>query len=131
MADKADLEFTIRDITPGPGGFPNVVTNLRSQIDQDVLATYAPGSITIHCGPYMQSGPAGAYGRRREILDGHGFIDFLPSIGGWSNDPQSSADLMMPSQLPPGTYDVWATFTVVGAQPQLLQTLHESYTVKR
>jgi hypothetical protein len=130
MANKADLDFTIRDITPGPAGFPSVVTDLRNQTDDDILTTYAPGSVTIHCGPYTQTGPAGTYGQRREILDSHGFIDFLPITGGWSNDPQNSSDLMMPAQLPPGTYDIWATFMVVGSQPQLLQTRHESYTVK-
>jgi len=130
IANKADLDFTIRDITPGPAGFPNVITDLRNQTDDDILATYALGSITIHCGPYTQTGPAGTYGQRREIIDAHGFIDFLPITSGWSNDPQNSSDLMMPAQLPPGTYDVWATFTVVGSQPQTLETHRETYIVK-
>jgi hypothetical protein len=130
MATKADLDFTIRDITPSPSKFPSVVTDLRSKIDDDVIVTYAAGSVTIHCGPYIQTGPAGTFGRRREILDAHGFIDFLPKTGGWANAPNNAADLMLPTELPPGTYDVWATFVVVGDLPTTVQTLHESYTVK-
>ena len=41
------------------------------------------GSVTFHCGPFVQQGPALVDLRRREVLDPYGSLKFHLPKGGW------------------------------------------------
>jgi len=129
-ASKADLRLGILSVAEGGDGFPLAIVNLRSVTSDEIIVTYGPGAVAIHCGPYVQLGPPVTYGIRREILDGYGFLDFPPGSSGWAGTSGAGGlELMHPTRLPEGSYDLWATVYLPGAEGGTLQTPHQVYTV--
>jgi hypothetical protein len=94
-------------------GFPVAVVQIRNITEHDVIVAYEPGSLKIHCGDFVQSGPPDTAVLRREILGPLGWINFPPPTAGWVEmDQDGSPDLSVPTQLPSGRYALWATFVL-------------------
>jgi len=128
-ATKADLSLGILSVLPGQDGFPLVVVNLRSLTEDEIIVTYSPHTVAIHCGPFIAYGPPVTFGIRREILDAFGYMDFPPPRTGWIHRSEDGRlELILPKHLPPGHYDFWATFFMPGPQGGTLETPHQIYT---
>jgi hypothetical protein len=127
-ATRTDLSLGLLSVKTGPNGFPQVIVNLRSLTSDEIIVSYAPNSLAIHCGPFVALGPPVTYGIRREILDAYGYMDFPPPTSGWHESPEpGQIQLLYPTRLPPNSYPVWATFYVPGPQGGILQTPHQLY----
>jgi hypothetical protein len=114
-ATRADLSLGILSLTRDPSGFPLPIVNLRSLTEDETIVTYGPNSLTIHCGPYVASGPPATYDIRRELLGAYGYMDFPPPAAGWAQQsPDGRLQLLHPTRLPPGSYDLWATLYLPG-----------------
>lgn len=140
VAEPADLQLSIYGIEPGDeklttygvkptvNGYVGVVLMLRNISAHDVVVAYGPGSVVVHCGPFMQSGPGRVFGRRREVLDPQALIVFDPPKGGWSElSPEGQPELMIPAKLPPGNYNIWATFEVSGSHGRMIRSDNRVY----
>jgi hypothetical protein len=128
MATKGELSLGILNVAPGPDGFPLATVNLRSLTNDEIIVSYAPRCLAIHCGTYVQFGPPATYGIRREILDAFGYMDFPPPSSGWANHSDSGQiELIHPTRLPAGNYDLWATLYLAGPDGGTLQTPHQVY----
>jgi hypothetical protein len=100
---------------PGKDGFPVASIQLWNDSSAEVLVQYQSGSVVLHCGPFEQHGPAGVFGRRREILEPQQELDFEMPEGRWARSPTTGPqELMLPSELPKGEYPMWATFRTAG-----------------
>jgi hypothetical protein len=128
VAEPADLQLSIYGIKPAADGFAGVVLMLRNTSGHDVVVAYGPGSVTVHCGPFIQSGPARVFGRRREVLDPEALIVFDPPEKGWTQlSSDGQPELMIPTRLPPGKYNIWATFEVPGPHGGIIQSDKRDY----
>jgi hypothetical protein len=111
MAQPADLRLSISGMKHGTKGFPYVLLMLQNTSRDQVIVAYTAGGASVHCGHYVQPGPAETFGLRRQILDPGGFILLDPPEAGWTGlTSDGQPELMIPTTLPPGKYDVWATF---------------------
>jgi hypothetical protein len=127
----ADMELDILEARAGPDGFPIVIVHLRNLTQDQILVSYAPNTVTIRCGDFVQRGPGETYGIRREILDGNSDLDFAPPTTGWSKTSKTGqVELMLPSQLPPGDYDLWAEFNSLDKNGWKLKTTHRNYIAR-
>lgn len=114
-ARPADLRVEVELWEEGPHGFPAATVTVHNATFDDVILPYTPTSVTIHCGPYVQSGPGGRFGRRREILEPLGWITFSPPSSVWTKLlPDGSSELVVPTRLPSGKYELWASFRLNG-----------------
>jgi hypothetical protein len=124
------LQLDILETHPGSDGFPVAIVHLRNMTSSPILITYAPNTVTIHCGDFVQHGPGETFGLRHEILDGYSDLDFAPPTSGWSKtSANGQVELMLPSRLPPGNYDLWAGFDPPGEKSWNVQTTHRTFTV--
>ena len=115
-ARAGDLRMLVSTRKPGPDGFPVAVVEMWNNVNEDVLVQYDVDSVVLHCGPYELHGPADVFGRRREILEPHEELNFSMPAGGWSQSATAGPrDLMIPTELPRGKYEMWATFRIAGA----------------
>ena len=127
-ATGADLSLGILSVTRDAAGFPLPVANLRSLTEDEIIVTYGPGDLTIHCGPYVSTGPTATYDIRREILDSYGYMDFPPNTSGWAElSADGKLQLLHPTRLAPGQYELWATLRVPDCG--ILHTPHQAYIV--
>ena len=116
-ARPADIQMLISTRKPGPDGFPVAVVELWNNSSDPILFEYHPGCLTLHCDSFEQRGPANVFSRRREVLDPQEEIDFAMPAGGWNNAPTTGPhELMLPSQLSPGKYPIWASITLPGGK---------------
>ncbi len=128
IATAADLKLYIHTWRAGPDGFPQLVLDLRSRVNDDLLVAYAQGSVVVHCGPYVQRGPLLTGLRRREVLDPYGSLNFFSPRGGWIEIAEDGTpQLVIPVKLPTGKYPLWATFEVAGEKPALIETERQTY----
>jgi hypothetical protein len=129
-ATRADLSLGILSLGRESSGFPLPIVNLRSLTEDEIIVTYGPGDLTIHCGAYVAHGPPATFGVRREILDSYGYMDFPPPTSGWAEiSRDGTLQLLRPACLPPGDYDLWATFRIPGPDGGLLKTPHTNFSV--
>jgi hypothetical protein len=116
---------------PGVDGFPVAVVQLWNNSSDEVLFEYQAGCLTFHCGQYEQRGPADLFGRRRQILDPQQEINFTLPAGRWSQTPTTGPqDLMLPSELAPGRYPIWATLKLAGASGEAIESDRDKYEVR-
>jgi hypothetical protein len=112
----------------GADGFPIAAIQLWNNSGDDVLVQYQSGSVVLNCGPFEQHGPGQVLGRRREVLEPQQELDFEMPEGRWARSPTTGPrDLMLPSELPHGTYPLWATFRVAGAGGEFVESDRDSY----
>jgi hypothetical protein len=113
VAEPRDLKLFIYGIRPGLDGFPYVVLILQNVSSDKLIIPYAPGSVAVRCGDYLQPGPGETFRLRREILAPNELIVLAPPAGGWSQiSATGTPDLIVPQRLPAGEYEVYATFTI-------------------
>jgi len=123
-----DLELDILDVKPGPDGFPVASIFVRNLTDDTILITYWPKTLLVHCGPFVQAGPGATTARRQEILGGFDYVEFAPVVGHWSQpSPQGGAELLLPSSLPAGRYELWATLKISGPRQFVVESAHQRY----
>jgi hypothetical protein len=126
-ATRADLNLGILSVSRDSWGFPLPIINLRSLTEDETTISYGPNSLTIHVGRFVASGPPATYDIRREILSSYGYMDFPPPSEGWAQiGADGKLQLLRPARLPPGNYDLWATFYTPDAG--LLETPHQVYS---
>lgn len=130
VADATDLR-AILITSPNPvGHYPACVVQVYNASEQDVVVLYEPLSVVVHCGPYELHGPPATFVSRREVLRPNQPIEFQMPAAGWSRSPTAEPrELLIPTELPAGTYPVWATFTLGGAGGQTIETAHYTFTV--
>ncbi len=127
VAEPGDVKLYIYSWKPGPDGFPQVTLDLRNNLSEDLLVAYAQGSVTVHCGPYAQAGPALVGLRRREVLDPYGSVKLFSPKGGWVElSDDGKPELVVPIKLPPGKYELWASFQVAGPHPGVIESGRQS-----
>jgi hypothetical protein len=130
VARPTDLRLSIYGVKPAPNDFPSVLLTVQNISSRDTIVAYERGSLTIHCGPYVQQGPE-TFRRRREILGPWSTIVFDPPADGWTQTTSGGPpELMLPVKLPPGKYDVWASFQVDEPNGGSIRSDHRVYTVK-
>jgi hypothetical protein len=113
---------------PGADGFPVAFVQMWNSSGDEVLVEYQSASVVLHCGPFEQHGPAGVFGRRREVLDPQQELDFDMHAGRWSRSPTTGPrDLMLPTELPKGKYPMWATFRMPGADGEVVESDRDTY----
>lgn len=108
---------TIASVSPSANAFPDVWTRVENRVDEDVVVTYGPMSVIVHCGPYVRLGKNNSFPPRRQLLAPTDWLIADPPTGRWieSADGQE-VQLMIPSRLPPGKYSVWVTY-LLGDDP--------------
>ena len=112
---------------PNPSDhFPLVTVKVYNTAADEVIVGYEPGCVELHCGPYELHAPRPTFVQRREILRSQQSLEFDLSDGAWLNAP-ASGDLMVPTQLPKGTYDLWASFRPAGGNAPAVESPHETY----
>lgn len=127
VAEPEDLKLYIYSWKPGPDGFPQVTLDLRNNLNEDLLVAYAQGSVTVHCGPYAQTGPALVGLRRREVLDPFGSMKLFSPKGGWIElSADGKSELVVPIRLPAGKYELWASFEVAGPNPGVIESMRQT-----
>ena len=130
IADARDLRATLITRPNTKSGFPLVIVQIYNGADDDVIVEYEPGCVVMHCGEYEQHGPAAAFVSRREILRPSEPIEFELPTGGWRRSPSAtSSELLIPSELPRGTYPAWATLRLAGPDGGMIETPHDTYAV--
>lgn len=131
IAEPRDLRATLI-IRPNPKNhFPLAIVQVYNGAADDVIVEYEPGCVAMHCGEYEQAGPAAAFVSRREVLRPSEPIEFELPAGGWRRSPSAaSRELLIPSELPKGTYPVWATFRLAGPGGGLVETAHDTFVVR-
>ena len=117
--------------SPNPAGhYPTCVVQVYNASEEDVVVSYEPGSVVVHCGPYELRGPPATFVSRREVLRPNQPIEFNLPGAGWSRSPTTEPrELLIPTELPAGTYPVWATFRVGSEGGQTIETAHYTFTV--
>jgi len=131
LADPGDLKFWICGTRTAAKGFPYVLLAVQNTSGGERVVGYAPGSVVIHCGPYIQRGPSGIFERRRQILDPNALIVFEPSEGGWAElGSDGQPEMMIPVALPQGKYSIWATFETPGPHGWTLQSDKRVFNVE-
>jgi hypothetical protein len=116
---------------PAADQFPVVVVEMWNNAVDEVLVEYDANSVVLHCGPYEQHGPAEVFGRRREVLDPHEELNFKMLPGGWTRSATGGErDLMLPTELPRGKYDMWATFKISGPGGGVVESDQSTYLVQ-
>jgi hypothetical protein len=126
VAKAADLQLLLFTSRDPAHHFPVSLVKIYNSADEDVIVAYEPGSVVIHCGSYQQPGPPVTFVRRREILGPHEPLEIAIPPGGWSLiNAAGERELMVPTDLPPGAYDLWASFRVEGDRE--IQSRHETF----
>jgi len=113
----------------GADGFPVVVVQLTNLSNDEVLVGYEKGSIEVHCGPYVQYGPFAVDGRRQEVLDARGWIQFPPPRGRWTLRSTRGAELMVPTTLESGDYPLSASFRLTTGDRAVIHSPRQVYSV--
>lgn len=114
---------------PGKDRWPAATVKIYNNSGDEVIVGYEPGSVVVHCGEFEQRGPAITFVERREILTPKQPLAFELQPGGWMRSSGTAArDLMIPVELPPGKYPVWATFRLAGAN-DLVESPPDLYIV--
>jgi len=125
-----DLRMLVSTKKPGPDGFPVVVVEMWNNGSDEVLVEYDVDSVVLHCGPYEQHGPGEVFGRRREVLDPHEELNFKMPSGGWSRSATGGGqELMLPTELPKGMYELWATFRISGPSGGMVESDRNTHLV--
>jgi hypothetical protein len=130
VAEGKDLR-AILITSPNPAGhYPTCVVQVYNASEEDVVVSYEPGSVVVHCGPYELHGPPATFVSRREVLRPNQPIEFSLPAAGWSRSPTNEPrELLIPTELPAGTYPVWATFRAGSQDGQTIETAHYTFTV--
>jgi hypothetical protein len=129
-AEAKDLKMLVATQKPGADGFPVAVVQMWNASADEVLVEYQPGSVVLHCGPYEQTGPANVFGRHREVLDPQQELDFELRTSRWSRSATTGPrDLMLPTELPKGKYELWATFRMPGCGGGVVESDRDAYEV--
>jgi hypothetical protein len=129
-AEAKDLKMLVATQKPAADGFPVAVVQMWNASADEVLVEYQPGSVVLHCGPYEQNGPANVFGRHREVLDPQQELDFELRTSRWSRSPTAGPrDLMLPTELPKGKYELWATFRMPGSSGGMVESDRDAYEV--
>jgi hypothetical protein len=106
--------------------FPVSVVKVYNTANEDVIVAYEPDSVVIRCGEYQQQGPGVTFVRRREILSPHQPLEIAIPAGGWTRiNATGERELMVPTELPSGKYELWAGFRVEGDRE--IQSRHETF----
>jgi hypothetical protein len=127
-AVRQDVELDLVTVRPGPDGFPIVDAVVRNLTNDQIVLEYGPGSVMLHCGDYFQRGPGATSALCREILDAFGYVEFAPVSGEWrEKSPDGGVELMFPTHLPPGDYDLWVSFFSSKLQGGRLDSIHQIY----
>ena len=130
IATAADLELRLSTRVDPKDHFLVCVVKVYNASGGDVILDYEPLSATVHCGQYEQRGPAVTFVHRREVLRPQQALELEIPPGGWVPSPTATEqDLMIPTELPPGTYPVWATFHLP-TDSATIDSGRDSYTVK-
>ena len=130
VAGAKDLQPVLFFRKDAASGFPVSVVKLYNAADEPVIVGYEPGSVIVHCGDYEQRGPADTFVHRREILNPQQPLEIEVPAGGWTRSTVSGGtELMLPTQLPPGKYALWASFQVEGARGGTISTAPDAYQV--
>lgn len=128
IAAAKDLQLILFSTRDAVHRFPVSIVKIYNNAADDVIVGYEPGSVVIHCGNYEQQGPAVTFVHRREILSPHQPLELEIPAGGWTRaNAAGERELMLPTDLPPGRYELWATFRVEG--DGAIDTRHETYEV--
>jgi hypothetical protein len=126
VATAKDLQVILFAVKDREHGFPVSVVKIYNNAPDDVIVGYEPGSVVVHCGAYQQQGPAVTFVHRREILSPHEPLEIALPPAGWTRtNPAGERELMLPTDLPPGKYELWASFRVEGDAE--IQSRHETY----
>jgi hypothetical protein len=129
LAQPKDLQVTLMAPTNPSDHYPLATVKVYNVATHDVIVSYEPGCVVIHCGGFEQRGPGMTFTRRREILRPRQPLEFEIPAGGWSrSSTPGEQDLLLPVPLPPGKYPVWATFQLSGST-QLVESPRDTYVV--
>lgn len=128
VAKAKDLQVIVFATQDPEHHFPNVAVKIYNIADEDVIVGYEPGSVVVHCGDYQKGGPAVTFVHRREILSPHQPLEIVIAPGGWTrSNVAGERELMLPTDLPAGRYELWASFRVEG--DSAIESRHEGYEV--
>ena len=132
VAEPRDLNLYIYGLRPGENGFPYVLLILQNIGTEAVLVPYGPGSVRVRCGPYVQGGPGGVDRVRREVLGPGELIALSPPEGGWGEASAAGgqADLIVPERLPPGKYEISATYQLPDPPGGVVRSDRRMYDVR-
>jgi hypothetical protein len=129
-AEATDLQVSLATRTTPTDHFPLATVKVYNIAADEIILTYEPGNIVVHCGQFEQQGPPPAFVRRREILRSKQPIEFALPSGGWMRTPSNGEqDLLIPTELPPGKYPIWATFHVGGPDGPTVESQKDWYIV--
>jgi hypothetical protein len=128
VATAKDLQVILFATKDDEHHFPNSIVKIYNAADEDVIVVYEPGSVVVHCGDYQKEGPPVTFVRRREILSPHQPLELAIPPGGWTRtNAAGEHELMLPTDLPAGRYELWASFRVEG--DAVIESRHEGYDV--
>lgn len=122
VATAADIEPILFTRPGSSDHFPICTLKLYNKASEPVIVGYTPNCVTIHCGSYEQQGPGVTFVHRREILEPQNALELEIPAGNWTMNDAGERQLMLPTTLPAGTYQTWATFKVEGDAPAEIVT---------
>ena len=131
LAGPGDLQALLIAAPGGNGHFPLCTVKIYNVASEDVILGYEPGSVIVHCGEFERRAPDATFITRREILRPNQPLEFeLPPGGAWARSPSAgSRELLVPIELPSGTYTVWATFRAAGPATATITSRRDVYRV--
>lgn len=131
VARAADLRVTLSTRIDPIDHFPLATVKVYNAAKQDVIVGYEPGCVVLRCGDLRRAAPPITFVQRREILRPGQPLEFDFASGGWTPGDSTSGEreLLTPTALPSGRYQVWATFRLGSADGPTIQSQSERYVV--
>jgi hypothetical protein len=125
VATAADLEPILITRPNSTDHFPICTLKVYNKASEPVIVGYAPNCVTVHCGPFEQQGPGVTFVHRREILEPQNALELEIPPGSWT---MTDGQLIVPTTLPAGPYQAWASFKVEGDTPVEIVSKHTTFT---
>lgn len=129
IARLGDLQVELTTPANPSDHFPKAIVKVYNASNEDLIVGYEPGCVVVHCGEFEQHAPGMTFTQRREILRPRQPLEFDMPTGGWMRSPgPGGQDLLIPVDLSPGKYPVWATFQLSGSEKTIRST-RDTYVV--
>jgi hypothetical protein len=109
--------------------FPICTLKLYNTATEPVIVGYTPNCVMVHCGSFELQGPGVTFVHRREVLQPQQVLELDIPSGGWVGAvTNGERQLMIPTTLPTGSYETWATFKVEGSTPSEIASEHTRFS---
>jgi hypothetical protein len=129
LAASGDLRPILVTRVDPADHFPICTLKLYNIATEPLIVGYTPNCVMVHCGSFELQGPGVTFVHRQEVLQPQQVLELDIPSGGWVGAvTNGERQLMIPTTLPTGSYETWATFKVEGSTPSEIASEHTRFS---